>query len=432
MAQLIVKRIIDVNLYARKNLFGKGVLVESVNYIGGGHCVASFEDSSLTLGMKQGIILSTGLAFEVTGPNNSETSGKSIGTPGDKQLKRLVNHDTYDAAVIELKITPQHEFLSFNYVFASEEYKEYVDKSFNDVFGLFIEGPGLTRTNLAKVPNSDIPIAIDHVNHKRNTNYYVDNETYDHRNLLSEKSGSAIKYESGNSKYAIQFDGFTKLLQAIAKVTPGKSYRIKIAIADVGDRVLDSGVFLEAHSFNSHKDPEFKFGLLADPQYYEPPPKIVLTHEASDAPLVTDDSSLNNLKRSDTQHLKNTANFHNTKHNYIIYFDFDKTNLYPKSRATLDSLVDIMNTNKELNVEIIGHTDYLGSEAYNSLLGQKRAKQAYNYILNMGISKDRLSTTSKGELKPKTSSNSFEGRALNRRVEFRIYAKNQKLTEWVD
>jgi len=151
----------------------------------------------------------------------------------------------------------------FNYIFASEEYNEYVCGSVNDAFGFFLSGPGLmgpytnNAVNLATIPNPTIdgafiPVTINSVNNGNvgangtlsncvqvsaqwnlNTDYYVDNA-------------------NNSDPTSTQFDGFTITLVASAAVQCGQTYHIKIAIADAGDTAFDSAVFLEGGSFASN------------------------------------------------------------------------------------------------------------------------------------------------------------------------------------
>jgi len=136
--------------------------------------------------------------------------------------------------------------VKFRYVFGSEEYPEFVC-SFNDAFGFFLSGPGITgpytdnAINLAVLPDGVTPVTIDNVNNGDNNNpndpfcpasnpqYYVDNTT-----------GTTVVY-----------DGFTVVLEARREVLCGETYHIKLAIGDALDQAYDSGVFLEAGSFSS-------------------------------------------------------------------------------------------------------------------------------------------------------------------------------------
>ena len=102
-----------------------------------------------------------------------------------------------------------------------------------------------------------------------------------------------------------------------------------------------------------------------------------------------------------------------------IFFDFDRSDLKPESYEELDRLVDYLLHNK-VNVEIGGHTDDQGSDEYNDRLSQNRAKAVYDYIAQHGIDSSRLSYRGYGKRQPIADNATEEGRAANRRTEFKI------------
>jgi gliding motility-associated-like protein len=149
--------------------------------------------------------------------NNGSTSTQFIGF-GDSDLEALSEHRTYDAAVLEFDFIPLSDTIRFRYVFASEEYPEYNGTRFNDIFAFLLSGPGYdTPVNIARLLGSDMIVSID----------------------------------NANGKY-LEFDGLTVILEAVAVVEPCERYHIKLAIADVADPLLDSGVFLESKSFQTN------------------------------------------------------------------------------------------------------------------------------------------------------------------------------------
>ena len=103
-----------------------------------------------------------------------------------------------------------------------------------------------------------------------------------------------------------------------------------------------------------------------------------------------------------------------------IFFDFDKSTLVKESFVELDNLVSYLKVNKNLRIEIGGHTDNQGSEAYNETLSLARAKAVYEYLLAKGIKKERLTYKGYGESVPIADNATEEGRATNRRTEFKI------------
>ncbi len=103
-----------------------------------------------------------------------------------------------------------------------------------------------------------------------------------------------------------------------------------------------------------------------------------------------------------------------------IFFEFDKAELKPESYPELDRVVALLQQYPNLKVEIAGHTDNVGSEEYNLRLSQKRAEAVVRYLVSKGIDPSRLIAKGYGESQPIASNDTEEGRALNRRVEFRI------------
>ncbi len=103
-----------------------------------------------------------------------------------------------------------------------------------------------------------------------------------------------------------------------------------------------------------------------------------------------------------------------------VFFDLDKYNLKKSSFTELDRLFNLLVEFKDLKIEISGHTDNLGSEVYNELLSQKRADAVKNYLINKGISDQRIISIGYGQTLPVSSNSDELGRSQNRRTEFKI------------
>lgn len=112
--------------------------------------------------------------------------------------------------------------------------------------------------------------------------------------------------------------------------------------------------------------------------------------------------------------------------NSQILFGFDQSNLSADARNNLDKLVVVLNNYPDTNIEIQGHTDSTGSESYNQRLSERRAGSVSGYLVQNGISNQRINTIGMGELYPKYSNDTEAGRAQNRRVDFLITA-NEKM-----
>ena len=125
-------------------------------------------------------------------------------------------------------------------------------------------------------------------------------------------------------------------------------------------------------------------------------------------PIKKDDLTLVKLEEGKTIELKH------------IYFDFDSWELHPRSFIELEKLLRILQENENMVIEIVGHTDSVGEDAYNKYLSRKRAKSVVLYLLDHFIPAKRLLYKGLGEEIPVASNDNDDGRQLNRRVEFRI------------
>ncbi len=112
--------------------------------------------------------------------------------------------------------------------------------------------------------------------------------------------------------------------------------------------------------------------------------------------------------------------------NSNILFGVDKSALSLDAKTNLNKLVTVLNSYPETNIEVQGHTDNTGSEAYNSKLSVRRASSVSSYLRGQGISGSRISNRGFGESAPKYSNDDENGRSQNRRVEFLITA-NEKM-----
>jgi outer membrane protein OmpA-like peptidoglycan-associated protein len=106
-----------------------------------------------------------------------------------------------------------------------------------------------------------------------------------------------------------------------------------------------------------------------------------------------------------------------------IFFETNKSDILPSSYPEMDRLADIMKEHPEMKIELSGHTDNVGSDADNIKLSQARSESVMKYLVNKGISNDRLITKGYGESRPVETNEHEAGRAKNRRMEFRILKK---------
>ncbi len=112
-----------------------------------------------------------------------------------------------------------------------------------------------------------------------------------------------------------------------------------------------------------------------------------------------------------------------------VLFGFDQAALSAEAMANLDKLVTVLNTYPDTNIEVQGHTDSKGTEAYNQTLSERRSKAVSDYILTRGIKTERVTPKGFGETLPEYDNETEEGRAQNRRVEFLITANDKMIAE---
>ena len=109
-----------------------------------------------------------------------------------------------------------------------------------------------------------------------------------------------------------------------------------------------------------------------------------------------------------------------------VLFGFDKSSLSTDAKTNLDKLVKVLNSYPDTDIQIQGHTDSKGSEAYNKKLSVRRATAVSDYLRNSGIATGRIAIVGYGETVPKYDNTSADGQSQNRRVEFLITA-NEKM-----
>ncbi|HOH83849.1 MAG TPA: choice-of-anchor L domain-containing protein, partial [Bacteroidales bacterium] len=224
-------------------LVGSGVTVSNATFNGSAALINSNQVGNFTtaggattqLGFTGGIILASGNAADAIGPNSSGSSGVGTGSGSDPDLQSLVTSTIYDKAVLEFDFIPLSDTIKFRYVYGSEEFDEFCNSSYNDAFGFFISGPGITgpftgnAKNIAVMPNNP-------------ANYVTINNV----------CNAGATYSWLNSGVYLQYDRLTYIYTAWCLVQPCQTYHIKLAIGDAGDSAFDSGVFLEENSFTSN------------------------------------------------------------------------------------------------------------------------------------------------------------------------------------
>ncbi|HAW18726.1 MAG TPA: hypothetical protein DCX14_00950 [Flavobacteriales bacterium] len=241
--------------YVQNVLLGTGVTAFNATFTGcdttGGNegmdsvQIGEFASTNTLVDIPYGVMLHSGSVVDFSGGPNF------VDGVSDIDLDSLLPGFTMNnAAILEFDFVPQGDTIRFKYVFGSLEYPTYVCSNFNDVFGFFLSGPGINGTfenngeNIALVPGTNIPVSINTINDVAggssctspcpcNTQYYVNNNGF-------------------ANDTNVRFTGMTVTLEAKHWVSCGDTYHIKLAIADAGDGILNSGVFLEGGSFTSN------------------------------------------------------------------------------------------------------------------------------------------------------------------------------------
>ena len=216
--------------------------------------IGYFQNTNPNFPLTSGVVLTSGNALNAPGPNNSILDDGNW--PGDTDLYNYINGlgidpgltDYYNATVLEFDFTPLTTMMSFDFLFASEEYGEY-QCSYSDSFAFFLTNvtTGSATTNLALVPSTTTPISVVTI---RDGAYFTG---------LGTNCGSSNPSYFGNfndatpaiaAAAATNFNGETVLMTATSTVIPNNLYHIKLVVADRNDDFYDSAVFLGGGSFD--------------------------------------------------------------------------------------------------------------------------------------------------------------------------------------
>ncbi len=264
-AQVTVDNTLTIEQLVNDVLLGDGVAATNITFNGQPASTVSvqagfFNAENSNIPLPEGVILSAGNSTFAVGPNNTGSGSDNVGFTSidqDSDLEAVVGNNVFNVASLEFEFTVNADSIKFDFVFASEEYNEYVCATVNDVFGFFLSGPGINgpysnnSINIALLPNTDVPISINTVNNGNVGNNGQASNCNDLDPNWQSNSVYFIDNESNTDPTSTQYDGFTVRLTAKAAVLCGETYRIKLAVADVSDGAWDSAVFIEAGSFSA-------------------------------------------------------------------------------------------------------------------------------------------------------------------------------------
>lgn len=222
----------------------------------------TFDGTNSNLGLTSGLVMATNGVEGITPGGNTTFGGAGIDNDLTEQLQ-MVNASATNLnnlTVLEFDFEPNSDEISFEYVFASNEYTSYTCSQYNDIFGFFLSGPGINgpfednAINIALVPDpnnpnnyTDTPVIINTIN--SGTPSGGNSAPCD--NIDPNWEDYSIFFTPNPASETVNYNGFTVPLIAKAEVIPCETYHIKLAIADVSDGALNSAVFLTENSFSS-------------------------------------------------------------------------------------------------------------------------------------------------------------------------------------
>lgn len=210
-------------------IFGSGVTVNGASYSGPAASSAIYSNGQLSPGVvpsNTGVILSTGNVVDFTqsngDPNRSAgTTTNTSGVDNNAQFNAIAGTRTYDAVWLDVDFTPVGNTMTMSFVFASEEYPEYINSQFNDVVGVWVNGTHVPIT----VGNG--VTSVNNINGNTQQNLFVNNT---------------------NDAYNTEMDGFTVTLTLTMPVNPGVLNSIRIGVADAADSSYDSNLLIGGDS----------------------------------------------------------------------------------------------------------------------------------------------------------------------------------------
>lgn len=379
-------RLLPLKNSIARQLNGVDTEIIRVNYIGNPKAIGGFEGAGSLFQMSSGIVLSTGKVSDLCSKTKKDPTTGVFNHKPHPFLKPYQSGPISDAAILEIDFIPHSNFISFNLVMASTAYPEFVEAAYDDLTLALLYDPDGRISNIATLKNSTEAISIRLVNHQKNPEYFIRNSSKipfpspDKVDTLNIKNGRQTykiirkkNTELANQTLFNDFflcDGMTKVMQCVHAVDSGKKHRLRIVVADQGNALFDTAIFIEAGSFRSSPDRNHSFGVLAqNPQYYEK--------------IDTLKSNYNNSFNLNNKHSAAPTLCHSSFPQ--IQFEFDSDTLSLLARQQLDSIAKQMGYCMNSKIQIDAYAAALFDEKYNQNLSKARAKKVQHYLLNKGV-----------------------------------------------
>ena len=249
-AQLTIYGVGDPATAAVQHLSGPNVLLSNAySQTITPQQIGVFSDSTASMGLDSGLVISTGIVHGLVGPNNipNLTAGGGFQAYDAEiaTMSPLYPGTMFDPGIVVMDLVPAGDTLEVTYVFGSEEYDEYACSDKDDRFGLFLSGPGIQgpftngAVNIARLPISNLPITVNTLNRGMAG-------AQGNLGLCNMNPGwlmDTIYYINNDFGLNTQLDAYSVVLTARTIVQPGALYQLKIAIADINDGNFDSAVF---------------------------------------------------------------------------------------------------------------------------------------------------------------------------------------------
>lgn len=249
-------------------LIGDGIEFSNATVTDIPNIVGTFDGTNSNIGINSGVVMCTeGVDFIEPGAFGGGVVNTGLSDP-DLQLQLEMVNATSTALnnviVLEFDFVPMFDVLTFEYVFASEEYNGYTCSQFNDIFGFFLSGPGINgpfsnnAINIALVPDpnnpgsyTDSPVIINTLN-----SGVADGDPNNCSDIDPNWQDYSVFFVENDMEETVNLPGFTVPLIAEGIVEPCATYHIKLALANVADQSFDSAVFLKEGSFSAPPDIE--------------------------------------------------------------------------------------------------------------------------------------------------------------------------------